>query len=69
MSNKFAVITGASSGMGAEFARQLSNMGYELLLIARRRERLVELAGNLETKADIFVCDVAKEEDCDSILE
>lgn len=68
MSNKFAVITGASSGMGAEFARQLSKMGYELLLIARRRDRLVELAGNLETKADIFVCDVAKEDDCDSIL-
>lgn len=68
MSNKFAVITGASSGMGAEFARQLSKMGYELLLIARRQERLVELAGNLDTKADIYVCDVAKEEDCDSLL-
>ncbi len=65
---KFAVITGASSGMGAEFARQLSKKGYELLLIARRRDRLVELAGNLETKADIFVCDVAKEEDCDQLL-
>lgn len=68
MSNKFAVITGASSGMGAEFARQLSKMGYELLLIARRQERLVELAGNLDTKADIYVCDVAKEDDCDLLL-
>ena len=54
MSSKFAVITGASSGMGAEFARQLSKKGYELLLIARRRDRLVELASVLETKADIF---------------
>lgn len=69
MSGRFAVITGASSGMGAEFARQLSKKGYELLLIARRRERLVELAGTLETKTDIFVCDVAKEEDLKSILE
>lgn len=69
METKFAVITGASSGMGAEFARQLSKKGYELLLIARRRDRLVELASALETKADIFVCDVAVEEDCKSLLE
>lgn len=69
MSNKFAVITGASSGMGAEFARQLSKKGYELLLIARRRERLVELASTLDTNADIFVCDVAKEEDCQALLD
>lgn len=69
MDTKFAVITGASSGLGAEFARQLSKKGYELLLIARRRERLVELASTLNTKADIFVCDVAKEEDCQSILD
>lgn len=67
--SKLAVITGASSGMGAEFARQLSKMGYDLLLIARRQERLAELAANLETKADIFVCDVGKEEDCKSLLE
>ncbi len=69
MSNRFAVITGASSGMGAEFARQLSKKGYELLLIARRRDRLVELASSLETKTDIFVCDIAIEDDCKSLLE
>ena len=68
MNEKFAVITGASSGLGAEFARQLSQKGYELLLVARRQERLAELAGNLDTKTDIFICDVAKEEDCDALL-
>jgi hypothetical protein len=38
---------GASAGLGAEFARQLASRGYDLLLIARRQERLEELAGRM----------------------
>ncbi len=40
---RYAMITGASSGLGAEFARQLSDMGYSLILAARREERLQKL--------------------------
>jgi len=44
---KVALITGASAGLGVEFARQLSARGHRLVLIARRKERLESLAKEL----------------------
>ena len=41
------VITGASSGIGTELARGLARRGFPLVLVARRRERLDDLAGEL----------------------
>lgn len=64
---KYVVITGASSGLGAEFARQLSNKGYAFVLIARRAERLQELAQTLHAECEIISADLTKRKECERV--
>ncbi|MBN1430725.1 MAG: SDR family oxidoreductase [Anaerolineae bacterium] len=65
------LITGASSGIGEAFARKLASMGYNLALVARRKERLDAIAGELESrhsiKVEILQADLSHEEDISRI--
>lgn len=68
-----ALVTGASSGIGDEFARQLAARGYDLLLIARREGRLKALAGELAAAHHVAVetmaADLATDEDRAAVVE
>ena len=59
-----AIITGASSGLGKEFAKQLSKKGYDLVLVARRKERLRELKDELDTNIEIVTLDLSFPTNC-----
>lgn len=55
-----AIITGASSGIGAAIAAEIAADGYALMLIARRADRLRALADTLPTEAQIFTADLTE---------
>ena len=62
----YALITGASAGLGAEFARQLAAAGHNLILVARREDRLSALADELraahKNDCQIIVADLSEPE-------
>ena len=60
-----SLITGASGGIGAELARLFASDGFDLVLVARRKEKLIELKNELESahkiKVSVFECDLSKD--------
>lgn len=67
LDGKVALLTGASSGLGARFARVLDGAGASLLLAARREDRIAELAGGLRD-ALALRADVTLPGDCDALV-
>jgi uncharacterized protein len=57
--DRAAVVTGASSGIGAEFAQILSGRGYQVVLVARSADRLQELAGRLGPRTHPLPADLS----------
>ena len=57
-----ALITGASSGIGLEIAKYLARKKYELILVARSKEKLQEIQQNLRTKTTIIAMDLSDEQ-------
>ncbi len=57
-----ALITGASSGIGRDMAYYLAKMGYDLILVARRKERLEEIKNNVNVNVQILSLDLGLEE-------
>jgi len=59
-----ALITGASSGLGRDMARILSDMGYDLILVARRKTKLEKLQKELKTNVEIEIMDISSTFNC-----
>ena len=64
-----ALITGASSGIGRDMARYLSNLGYDLVIVARREDLLNELKNELETNVKVVCMDVSIKENCEKLFK
>jgi uncharacterized protein len=72
LSGRSALITGASSGLGAEFADQLARKGYNLILVARRKEQLQQIAETIQShypvQITVLPADLSKMTDIERVV-
>lgn len=59
-----ALITGASSGIGKDMAKYLGEKGFDLILVARNKERLEEVKSGIKTNVEIITMDLSSEQNC-----
>lgn len=73
LTGKVAIVTGASSGLGAQFAKALAEAGADVAIMARRTDRLETLKAQITAmgrKCSAYTCDVSKEQDIiDSVAQ
>ena len=61
-------LVGASEGLGASLAKEMSDRGAELILSARNEEKLAAVAHGLANKATVLPCDVGSQESVDKAI-
>lgn len=64
-----ALITGASSGIGRDIARELSKKGYNLVIVARNIDKLNELKQELKTNVEVIQMDLSNANNCKKLYE